>query len=132
MYTGIIFHGRLENNILFERIKDMDLLINPRLIDSKIKYFTFPSKIVEYILSGRPVLTTRFATLPGEYKKFVYFIDELTPMGIKTSIENVFNCSEEKIFNNCQRGLEFVRNHQDYRSIVKKMYQFIWGIKGYK
>ncbi len=128
VYPNIIFHGRIDNMRLLEELKNMDLLINPRLTDNRIKYFTFPSKIVEYILTGKPVLTTRFYTMPPEYLNFVHIITEENPTGIKDAIQNVFKFSEEQLQKKCERGIDFVKKHQNYKSIVAQMYNFISSV----
>ena len=124
-YTNIILHGRVDYNILLEGLKNMDLLISPSLTCDYVKSFSFPSKIVEYILTGRPVLTTIFPNLPPEYLNFVHLIEEETPIGIKKSIEKVFNYTQDELQEKCIRGVKFVTSNQNYKVTIEQMYDFI-------
>jgi glycosyltransferase involved in cell wall biosynthesis len=125
MHENVFLHGRVDSEHMQQYYGKMDLLVNPRLSDEHIRYFTFPSKIVEYILSGRPVLTTGFSTMPHEYRDFVHLIEEETPAGIKSAIERVFEHTRDELEERCRRGIKFVAVNQNYNLIVKKMYDFL-------
>src|SRR5690606_3746033 len=52
--TNIIFHGSVDNTALIGFMENADLLVNPRLTHNSVNDFGFPSKLIEYILSGTP------------------------------------------------------------------------------
>ena len=68
------------------------LLINPRLLDSEFVRFSFPSKLLEYLTSGVPVLSSRLPSMEDDLIPFLSFIDELTAAGVANAIQAV--CSE--------------------------------------
>lgn len=63
-----------------------DLLINPRPTDTDISEASFPSKLLEYAASGRPVLTTRISSIPSSIQRAYHYIDDESPQGIAQSI----------------------------------------------
>ncbi|MGV8898749.1 MAG: glycosyltransferase family 4 protein [Burkholderiaceae bacterium] len=69
------------------------LLINPRLLDSEFVKFSFPSKLLEYLTSGVPVLTSRLPSIQEDLIPFLGFIDELTPVGIARAVQKI--CSDQ-------------------------------------
>jgi glycosyltransferase involved in cell wall biosynthesis len=81
--------------------------------------------MIEYLLSGTPVLTTRFAAMPEEYLNFVHLISQQTARGIAEAIDNVF-CQPEDIRREMSRNAyNYVFVHHNYSHIVSKMCSFI-------
>lgn len=66
-YKGSVSHGE----ILCEERK-ASLLVNPRPVEDEYVKYSFPSKNMEYMASGTPVLLTNIPSLPEEYKEYVY------------------------------------------------------------
>ncbi len=78
IYSNLKFYGFKPASYLSKFVVNCDLLINPRPIDSNMSKMSFPSKLLEYALSGKPVLTTPLESIPEEIKnKFIYIeVDE--------------------------------------------------------
>ncbi len=49
------------------------LLVNPRPPSADFTHHSFPSKLLEYVASGRPVLSTRLPTIPVDYEPLMYW-----------------------------------------------------------
>lgn len=79
--------------------KEMEstLLINPRPTNEEYVKYSFPSKTMEYMASGTPVLTTRLPGMPKEYYPYVNFIEEETPQGMARALSSVLSRSEEAL-----------------------------------
>ena len=84
--------GLLSPNQVKLAYKSATLLINPRLLDSEFVRFSFPSKLLEYLTSGVPVLSSKLPSMEEDLFKFINFIDELTPAGVANAIQAA--CSE--------------------------------------
>ena len=75
----IKYFGVIDFESILLRQKNTDLLINPRpSIDEYTKY-SFPSKIMEYMASGTPVLTTKLSGIPMEYYDY-YILLKMKPL----------------------------------------------------
>ena len=79
--SRIIYGGMLMNSEIVEREQQATLLVNPRPTHEEFVKYSFPSKTMEYMASGTPVLTTRLPGMPKEYYPYVSFIDEETADG---------------------------------------------------
>ena len=66
--------------------KESDFLINPRPSKDEFNKYSFPSKTLEYMLSGTPVMTTRLAGIPEEYDDFLYYIEDSSAKRMADSI----------------------------------------------
>ena len=52
------------------------ILVNPRPTHEEFTKYSFPSKNLEYMASGTPVLTTKLPGMPKEYYPFVYLFNK--------------------------------------------------------
>ena len=50
------------------------LLVNPRPTTEEFTIYSFPSKNMEYMASGTPLLTTKLPGMPEEYHQYVLAI----------------------------------------------------------
>lgn len=61
------FRGMLTTEEIEDIYAEAALLINPRPIGETMALYSFPSKVLEYLASGRPVMSTALPTLPPDY-----------------------------------------------------------------
>ena len=90
-YGGIL-HGR----DLVEALLSADILINPRPIEEEFARESFPSKLLEYMATGVPTLTTRIESIPSEIQNCFFYIDGHAPHELAESIKKVVALSEEE------------------------------------
>ena len=50
--------------------------MNPRFTGAEYTLYSFPSKNIEYMVSGTPVITTRLAGIPDDYYPYVFVFEE--------------------------------------------------------
>lgn len=93
----IEFNGVVTNDKIVEAEKKATLLVNPRFTDEEYTKYSFPSKNMEYMVSGTPVLTTKLPGMPREYYEHVYFIEEETKEGIKESLYKILNLDTKEL-----------------------------------
>ena len=99
----VYYGGMLLNTQIVEKEQEAILLVNPRPTHEEFVKYSFPSKTMEYMASGTPVLTTRLPGMPKEYYPYVDFIDEESAAGIASALKKVLAASDEELF---QKGME--------------------------
>lgn len=124
-YSNIVFHGRFDPAQTEQVLSDYQLLINPREIDPTIENFTFPSKLVDYILTGKSVLTSNFKTMPEEYKDFVYVLEDLQEQTIVEGVRRVFAEDIELRRQRGQLGIRYIKENQTYDKIAERILKFV-------
>lgn len=67
------------------------LLINMRLPSEEASRYCFPSKILEYMAIGIPVLSFRLDGIPDEYAQYLFLIEDESVLGIKNAIEKAIS-----------------------------------------
>lgn len=99
----IVYGGMLLSSQVVEKEMEASLLVNPRPTNEEFVKYSFPSKTMEYMASGTPVLTTVLPGMPREYHPYVYLMEDETAQGIGKRLKEVLSQSDEALF---QKGTE--------------------------
>jgi glycosyltransferase involved in cell wall biosynthesis len=87
--SRIEYLGFLQLKEVLELYRRSDVLINMRLTaDMNTKYF-FPAKMMEYLASGTPVITTCTGHTEEEFADFVFLLRDESPNGLAALIRHV-------------------------------------------
>ncbi|NLV90534.1 MAG: glycosyltransferase family 4 protein [Tenericutes bacterium] len=105
---NIKYMGVLKNNEMIKKETQATLLINPRFSDNDYTKYSFPSKNIEYMSTGTPVLTTKLLGMPEEYYNFVYFFDLETVEGFKNTLNKVLSLSAKELHKKGKLSQNFV------------------------
>ena len=97
----ILPQGQVTPDVAAEWRSKASVLINPRPDSEEYTKYSFPSKNVEYLLSGKPTVAYLLSGMPKEYKNFIFEIssnDEKAPsLSIAEAINKALDESEEEI-----------------------------------
>ena len=74
--SRISYCGELKNSQIVEEEKRATLLINPRPAVGEWTAFSFPSKNIEYMASGTPLVAYDLPCIPREYLPYFYQITD--------------------------------------------------------
>jgi len=106
--SRIFYGGMLLSSEIVEKEQEATLLVNPRPTDEEYVKYSFPSKTMEYMASGTPVLTTVLPGMPKEYHPYVYLLEEETADGIAGMLKKVLSNSDEELFRKGNEARRFV------------------------
>lgn len=93
-YPCLSYAGLLDATELSSLYAEASVLVNPRPTDAKFVRFSFPSKLLEYMASGRPVVSTRLPSIPDEYWNHIT-ATEASPAGLAQTITEVTTSQQE-------------------------------------
>lgn len=81
----IIYLGCVPYEEYLSNLKQADVLVNPRNMNLPENENNFPSKIMEYLATGKPIISTRF---PGweKYNEYINFCNSAID-GLRTALE---------------------------------------------
>lgn len=91
---------------LTEAYSRADLLVNPRPVNAPFVRHSFPSKLLEYMVSARPVLSTRLAQVPADYEPYVFWSGD-TAQELATSIDAILATETQVLAAKGLAGREF-------------------------
>lgn len=107
-HPNVKYFGIRPNRYIVEEERKATLLINPRPTDEEYTKYSFPSKNLEYMASGTPVLTTVLPGMPKEYHPYVFLIEEETVDALADTLRTVLLRSKEELFAFGQAAKSFV------------------------
>ena len=117
--------GRVSHSEILQKERQADLLLNLRNpVDDFTKY-SFPSKTMEYMASGTPLLTTRLAGIPEEYFKYCYSVDDNNVDTVKNELERIFSLSPTERKELGEQAKSFIKNNKTGEIQAKRVLSFL-------
>lgn len=124
----IIYWGKIANDQVKKYQKDATILINPRISNNKITNYTFPSKLLEYMSSGRPVISTRLSGIPKDYYNHLIFLERETPEDLANLIQKVYLGETYDIENMGIKAKKFIESTKNWKYQSKLVYDFLLNL----
>ena len=102
-----------------------DVLINMRPTKTlNTKYF-FPSKLMEYLASGVPVITTCTGYVEQEYADFAFLLKDETSQGLANMIEYVASLDQNIRIDKGARARNYICTHKTWNVQGQRVVDFI-------
>lgn len=121
----IKYFGRRTREEILEYEKKAFLLVNVRSCREEFTQFSFPSKTIEYMLSGTPMLTTKLKGIPEEYFKYVFVIEDNSPEEIQKKLEEIIGTDRDELCTMGQKAQNFIKENKNGAVQAKKIMDFI-------
>lgn len=109
----ITYHGVVPTADVVAAERSAWLLVNPRPAEKEFTKYSFPSKNMEYLVSGTAVLSTRLPGMPQDYLEHVLTIDEPGPDGVCQGLDKAFAEGRDGLLRRGERGRAFVLEHKN-------------------
>lgn len=123
--SRIRFFGRVDRKTLLIALKKAHLLVVNKPTADDYSNYSFSSKILEYMASGTPLLTTKVGGMPEEYYDYFYFFDEESTEGIKHSLEKIINFSDKQLRDNGIAARAFAVKNKSYQYMTSTIVSFL-------
>lgn len=106
---------------------EADLLINPRQPIEEFTKYSFPSKNIEYLVSGKPVLIYELDGIPKEYYDYCFHIDKdhLDKDYLTKEIKRILSTPEEELNLLGERARNYIINEKNCKIQVRKILELI-------
>lgn len=89
----IIHHGLVPHQELMQKLANASVLVNPRPSSQDFVKYSFPSKLLEYMTLGVPVISTRLSGIPNDYLPYLEVTRDDTPEALIHAINEIRNNS---------------------------------------
>ena len=106
--SNVKYFGTKLNDYVVCEEQRASLLINPRPTEEEFTQYSFPSKNMEYMLTGTPVLTTKLPGMPEEYYPYVYLLEDESENGIATKLKELYLLGQAELQAKGKRAFQFV------------------------
>lgn len=124
-YTNIIYLGLVDRCKAVELQKNAYILVNPRGNDSDFTKYSFPSKTIEYMMSGVPVLMYKLDGIPNEYDEL--FLKINTKQDFSDMIRFAVNLPENELKAIGKKAQLFILKNKSSQVQTKKLISMISG-----
>ena len=122
---SVKYMGIKQNSEIVYEEQRAALLVNPRPTKDEYTKYSFPSKNMEYMMSGTPVLTTKLPGMPKEYYPFIFAIEEESADGICDAIRKFFDKDKQLRYDTGRAAREFVLTNKSNIVQAKKLAVFL-------
>lgn len=126
----VYYGGMLLSSEIVEKEMEATLLVNPRPTGEEYVKYSFPSKTMEYMSTGTPVLTTVLPGMPKEYYPYVYLMEDETPDAIAWKLRQVLEQPDEILFQKGLAARSFVLEQKNNVLQAKKILEMLENEKG--
>ncbi len=87
--SRITYLGLCNHEEVLKVYEEADLLLNLRRTDYQTHRYVFPSKVVECLATGRPLLTTCTGHVEKEFGDLVFLLNDESPLALAKAIKNL-------------------------------------------
>ena len=121
----IIYKGVVPREEALKLQQEATVVVNPRKPTEEITRYSFPSKTIEYLSSGTPMIGYQLTGIPSEYYPYIY-----SPEGAKTTdmtmlIDKVLSTPSEELAEKALSAKRFIANNKSAEAQVAKILRFL-------
>lgn len=118
-------HGAIPRGEALQKQREATVLVNPRMPDRDFVRYSFPSKTLEYLLSGRPVLMFRLDGIPEEYYEYISTYPSPDHGEMAAVMKRLMDAPEEELTCRGKRGREFVLREKNEAKQAQKLIELL-------
>lgn len=108
--------------------KDSDVLVNMRITKGLDTKYFFPGKMMEYLASGTPVITTCTGHTEEEFGEFVYLLRDETPQGLANLVEKVAGVEPEARKRLGREARSYMSTNKTWDAQTQKVARYILNV----
>lgn len=127
-HANIRFFGFVSHERALELQAHASLLINPRSPRGVFTRYSFPSKTLEYMRSGKPVACYRLEGIPKEYDPYLRYIEGEGADAIRRAVRAVLALSHQERRSLGERARAFVIAHKTPEVQCRRLVTFLRGL----
>lgn len=109
----IEFLGRVDRTRVLALQKNATVLVNPRQNNEEFTKYSFPSKNLEYLSSGVPVIAYKLDGIPDEYDGYIIYPEDDSEESLAKEIRKICSLSDEDRIALGERAKNFVFDNKN-------------------
>ena len=119
--SRLIYLGRVDRKQALALQRNATVLVNPRQNNEAFTKYSFPSKTMEYLASGVPVIGYKLDGIPKEYDAYLHYVPDNTPEALALLIAELCQMPKEKRQELGERAKDFVQKKKNYVAQTKRI-----------
>lgn len=123
--SNIKYFGLKPNSYIVKEQQKATLLVNPRPSDEEFTKYSFPSKNMEYMVSGTAALMARLPGMPEEYLEYVYILEDESIDGMAGKLKEVLNFSQKEDMDKGRKAKEYVLKEKSNKNQAERVMKWL-------
>lgn len=123
--SRIVYLGKVDRKDALVLQRNATVLVNPRQNNEEFTKYSFPSKTMEYLSSGVPLVAYKLDGMPDEYDPYINYVPDNLPESLAYEISKVLDMSDEERVCVGRTAQAFVAENKNYIVQSKKILDFI-------
>ena len=119
--TRIKFLGKVPRKEVLGLQRNATVLVNPRQNNESFTKYSFPSKTMEYLSAGKPVIAYKLDGIPDEYDDYIFYVNDNSVESLAERIEEICEKTNDELEKYGTRGRTFVLDNKNYLIQTKKI-----------
>ena len=124
-YSGIKYLGQLPREEVIQLQKNAAVLVNPRRPEGEFTKYSFPSKVMEYMSSGRPVIMHKLPGIPSDYYQYCYTPTSSTFSSFVDCLRNTLALPSSELTSKGLAAKNFIKNNKNHVKQAEKIKDFL-------
>ncbi len=120
----IVYKGLVSNEVVVKAQKEADILANPRPTTEMISLYTFPSKLLEYMTSGTPVITTKLNGITDDYFPYLFIVENESAQCLASMIKHVISIDQTQLNDFGEDAKNFIINNKNWNIQCTRIHEF--------
>lgn len=121
----IVYLGLVNHDEALKLQRKATALINPRKPNGNITKYSFPSKTMEYLSSGTPMIGYKLEGIPEEYFGYMYTVGDLDDFSLSNAITEVLSKDNKELKKKAADALRFIRENKTSKIQINRMLRFL-------
>ncbi len=121
----IVFLGRVDRAEVLALQKSATVLVNPRQNNEEFTKYSFPSKNLEYMSSGVPLVAYKLDGIPDEYDDFIIYPSDNSSDELAKEIIKICNMSDDERIASGLKAKTFVIQNKNKVKQAQKIIELI-------
>ena len=109
---NIEYLGYLPKQRIHQLQREAAILVNPRSAEDAYTKYSFPSKTMEYLSTGVPVVMNALPGIPNEYHTHLFLAESSDANSMAKMLKTVLTADENVLLEHGYRGAEFVKSQK--------------------
>lgn len=123
--SRIIYKGVVPRDVALELQQSATLVVNPRKPTEDITRFSFPSKTIEYLSSGTPMIGYQLEGIPEDYYPYIYSPKSLSNEDMALLIDEVLSKPNQELMERAISAKRFIADNKSAKKQVAKIIKFL-------
>lgn len=117
----ICYKGNIDRDEVLLLQQKAILLVNPRQPNYELTKYSFPSKTMEYLASGTPVLMYELPGIPKEYFQYCYTLRDFSVNALAKKIDEIICKTDSELLVKGEEAKRFILENKTARIQTKKI-----------